>query len=94
MTREEIKEAIFDDLIWFLEETGATNAVTPEEIAALLDEAPGRVKGCMKELIDEGVLETVKVEGETRYQFTEDTVEEILDEMRDSGWEPPEDDDE
>jgi hypothetical protein len=36
--RQQIKEFLFDDLLEFLEETGATNSVTPDEIAALIDE--------------------------------------------------------
>jgi hypothetical protein len=94
MTRDEIKEFIFDDLVEFLEETGNVSAVTPDEIAALVDETPGRVKGCMLELVREGVLVNFKDEDGTLYfQFDEDTLSNLLDEMREAGWTPPDDDD-
>ncbi len=92
MSRDEIKEFIFDDLLEFLEETGAVNAVTPDEIAALIDEEPSRVKGCMMELSREGVLTTTKEDGTVYFHFTDDILETLLEEMEEAGWEPPQDD--
>ncbi|MEO1443328.1 MAG: hypothetical protein AAFV33_23195 [Chloroflexota bacterium] len=91
MTRDEIKEFIFDDLMEFLEATGETNAVTPDEIATLIDEEPSRVKGAMMQLVSENVLEKFKDDGDLYFRFAEDTLEALLEEMYESGWTPPED---
>ncbi len=94
MSRDDIKEFIFDDLLEFLEETGEVNAITPDEIAALIDEAPGRVKGCMQEMVQEGVLEGTKEDGSLYFHFTDEMTEQLLEEMKESGWRPPDDDEE
>lgn len=91
MTRDEIKEFIFDDLVEFLEETGAINAVTPDELAAIIDEEPSRVKGCMMEMVREGVLESFKEDGDLYFRLTDDMTEQLIEEMEESGWTPPDD---
>jgi hypothetical protein len=91
MNRDEIKAFVFDDLVEFLEETGAVNAVTPDELATLIDEEPSRVKGCMMEMVQEGVLENFKEEGEVYFQFTDEMVEQLVEEMQEAGWTPPDD---
>ena len=93
MTREEIKEFIFDDLVEFIVQTGSTNAVTPEEIAEVLDETPSRVKGCMMQMEQDGVLEKFKEDGTLYFQIEEDTLNHILAEMEEEGWEIPDDSD-
>lgn len=90
LTREDIKTFIFDDLVEFLEETGAVNAVTPAEMAALIDEGESRVKGCMQEMVQEGVLERFKDEDEWVFRLSDDMVDELIEEMKADGWEPPE----
>lgn len=94
MTRDDIKEFIFDDLLEFLEETGEINAITPDEIASLIAEAPGRVKGCMQELVQEGVLEATKDGDTTYFHFTDEMTEQLMEEMKEAGWTPPDEDEE
>ncbi len=94
MTREEIKEFIFDDLVEFILQTGSANAVTPEEIAEILDEPASRIKGCMMQLEQDDILEKFKDdEGTLRFRLAEDTLENILAEMEEEGWELPDDGD-
>jgi hypothetical protein len=93
MTRDDIKAFIFDDLLEFLEETGEVNAITPDEIASLITETPGRVKGCMQEMVQEGVLESAN-DGDTLYfHFTDEMAEQLIEEMKEAGWTPPDEDD-
>jgi len=89
MTREELKEFIFDDLVEFIVQTGSTNAITPEEIAEVVGETPSRVKGCMMQMEQDGVLEKFKQEGTLYFQLEEDTLAHIVEEMQAEGWEPP-----
>jgi predicted transcriptional regulator len=89
MTREEIKEFIFDIFVEIIEATGATAALPPTEIAPLADETVSRMRGCMRELEREGVLESFKDDDEEFYQLTEDVLDNLLEEMQADGWTPP-----
>lgn len=93
MSRQDIKEFIFDDLLEFLEMTGSSGSVTPEDIAEMLDDKPSRVKGCMRELETEGVLTSFKEDDVEYFSFTDDLLAQLLAEMEESGWVPPGDDD-
>ena len=91
MTREEIKEFVFDVYVEIIEATGSVPALPPAELARLAGEPEGRVKGCMMELEREGVLEKFKEDGELFFQLSEDVLDELIEEMEADGWEPPED---
>lgn len=93
--RQQIKEFLFDDLLEFLEETGETNRVTPDEIAALVDQPLELVKQCMEEMQADGVvlIETDE-DGVWQVRLTDETLLRLLEEMRAAGWIPPVDEDE
>ena len=92
--RQQIKEFLFDDLLEFLEETGATNSVTPDEIAALIDEPTELVSQCMEEMQVEGVLAIEPdVDGVWQVRLADETLARLLEEMHAAGWIPPQGDD-
>lgn len=92
MSTTEIKEFIFDELVAFLEETGESGAVTAEEIAEELAQPLERIVASLAEMMGENVIARLEDEGETYYHFTEEFLDELLDEMEESGWEPPDND--
>lgn len=88
--RQQVKEFLFDDLLEFLEETGETNSVTPDEIAALVDEPLELVKQCMEEMQADGVvLIEADQDGVWQVRLTDETLARLLEEMRAAGWIPP-----
>jgi hypothetical protein len=89
LTRDEIKELVFDVFVEIIEATGGSPALPPEEIAGLANEKPGRVKGCMREMIEEGVLDSFKEDGVEYFHLTEDVLGDLIAEMEADGWEPP-----
>jgi len=91
MTREEIKEFVFDVYVEVIEATGSAPAFPPSELARLANEPESRVKGCMMELEREGVLEKFKEDGELYFQLSDEVLDELVEEMEADGWEPPAD---
>jgi DNA-binding transcriptional regulator PaaX len=91
MTRDEIKEFIFDVYVEVIEATGSAPALPPSELARLAEEPENRVKGCMMELEREGVLEKFKEDGDLYFHLSEDVLDDLIAEMEADGWEPPAD---
>lgn len=90
LTREEIKELVFDVFVEIIEATGSSPVLPPDEIAGLANEKAGRVKGCMREMAQEGVLENFKEDGVEYFHLSEEVLDNLLEEMEAEGWEPPE----
>jgi DNA-binding transcriptional regulator PaaX len=89
MTREEIKEFIFDVYVEVIEATGSAPAFPPSELARLANEPESRVKGCMMELEREGVLEKFKEDDTLFFHLSEAVLDNLIEEMEADGWEPP-----
>lgn len=89
MTRDEIKEFIFDVFVEVIEATGSAPAFPPAELARLANEPEGRVKGCLMELEREGVLTQFKEDDELYFQLSADVLDDLIAELEADGWEPP-----
>ncbi len=84
-TRDEIKEDVFDILVEILEATGTPGSVTPEAVAKVIGEKAGRVKGCMRDMVDEDILATEEIDDETYYRLSDETYDQIIEEMIEAG---------